>query len=124
MGFIKAFKIVTTDGDIEFWATSRLSIVDWRLMIEKPSINNQQSTILGQSSIQFVGVERCMLRQAKAQRNHIGLAVRAFLRLERYCFETGLSWFEAKMSIIREAVRAYLANPMYTLTPTVSLNCR
>ncbi len=59
---------------------------------------------------QFVGVERCMLRQAKAQRNHIGLALRAFveesgcttafMRLERYCFETGLSWFEAKMSII------------------------
>ena len=73
---------------------------------------------------QFVGVERCMLRQAKAQRNHIGQDERAFLRIERYCFETGLSWFEAKMSIIREAVRAYLANPMYTKRPTVSLNCR
>ncbi|MHA1261968.1 MAG: IS701 family transposase, partial [Candidatus Freyarchaeota archaeon] len=31
---------------------------------------------------------------------------------------TGLSWYEAKTSIIREAVRTYLANPAYTLNPT------
>lgn len=67
---------------------------------------------------QFVGIERCQVRQAYAQRNHIGLALRAFRRIERYCFATGISWFEAKASIIRDAVRAYLANPIYTLTPT------
>jgi hypothetical protein len=32
--------------------------------------------------------------------------------------------YEKNKKIIREAVRAYLANPIYTLTPTVSLNCR
>jgi hypothetical protein len=67
---------------------------------------------------QFVGVERCMVRKEVAQRHHIGLALRAFLRLERHCFSTGISWFEAKVSLIREAVRAYLAQPLYTLTPT------
>ena len=63
-------------------------------------------------------VERCFARKAIAQRNHIGLALRAFLRLERYCFSNGISWFEAKTNIIREAVRAYLAKPIYTLKPT------
>ena len=47
--------------------------------------------------------------------NHIGLALRAFLRIDRHCFTTGISWFEAKASIIRDAVRAYLAQPIYTL---------
>jgi hypothetical protein len=121
-GFIKVFKIVTTDGDIEFWATSYLQMNElFRLKYAEISWAIEE---YHRGIKQFVGVERCMLRQAKAQRNHIGLALRAFLRLERYCFKTGLSWFEAKTSIIREAVRAYLANPMYTLTPTVSLNCR
>ena len=67
---------------------------------------------------QLVGVERCLARTAIAQRNHIGLALRAFLRIERHCFLTGISWFEAKASIIRQAVRAYLAQPIYTLNPT------
>ena len=76
---------------------------------------------------QLVGVERCFARRfrsrsnrgkAIAQRNHIGLALRAFLRLERHCFSNGISWFEAKTDIIRDAVRAYLAKPIYTLNPT------
>jgi hypothetical protein len=28
-----------------------------------------------------------------------------------------MSWFEAKISIVRDAVRAYLAKPIYTLQP-------
>ena len=67
---------------------------------------------------QLVGVERCIARKAIAQRNHIGLALRAFLRIERHRFLTGISWFETKASIIRQAVRAYLAKPIYTLNPT------
>ena len=59
-----------------------------------------------------------MARKAVAQHNHIELALWASLRIERYCFFTGISWFEAKTSIIRHAVRAYLAKPIYTLNPT------
>jgi len=64
---------------------------------------------------QFCGVERAQHRLAIAQRNHIGLAPRAFLRLEYHRLQTSISWFETKTSIIREAVRAYLVNPRYCL---------
>ena len=67
---------------------------------------------------QFVGVERCFARKAVAQRNHIGLVSRAFLRIERHRFLTGIGWFEAKVSIVRDTMRAYLAKPIYTLNPT------
>jgi hypothetical protein len=56
------------------------------------------------------GVERAQVRRARVQRNHIGLALRACLRLEHYCYTTGISWFTTKVDIVREAVRAYLAN--------------
>jgi len=62
---------------------------------------------------QFCGIERCQARSATAQRNHIEMALRAFLRLEYHSFVKGLSWFEAKTSIIRDAVRTYLAQPTY-----------
>ena len=110
-GLIKIFKIVTTDGDIEYWATndltlaelSRLKYSEWAWMIETYHRGIKQ----------FCGIERCQARSATAQRNHIELALRAFLRLEYHSFVKGISWFEAKTSIIRDAVRAYLAQPTY-----------
>ncbi len=48
----------------------------------------------------------------------IGLAVRAFLRLECHRLRTGMSWFEAKIAIVREAVQAYLAQPLYAQLST------
>ena len=113
-GLIKVFKIVSPNGDIEYWASSDLSMNElYRLKYAELSWSIEE---YHRGIKQLVGVERCLARTAIAQRNHIGLALRAFLRIERHCFSTGISWFEAKASIIRQAVRAYLAQPIYTLT--------
>jgi hypothetical protein len=53
-----------------------------------------------------------------SQRNHICLAIRAFVRLEVHRFHSGIYWFEAKTGIIRSAMRQYLAHPTITLHPT------
>ena len=55
------------------------------------------------------------MRAASAQRNHIGCALRAFLRLETQCPQTGRNWYEAKKQLLREAIRTYLANLIYVL---------
>ncbi len=52
-------------------------------------------------------VERAQHRSAVVQRDHIGLALRVFLRLECHRLRTGVSWFEAKTAIVPMAVRAY-----------------
>jgi putative transposase len=110
-GFIKVFKIVVTKDHIEYWATNdlqlneltRLKLAQFSWMIETYHRGIKQ----------FCGIERCQARSETAQRNHIELALRAFLRLEFHSFVKGISWFEAKSSIIRAAVRAYLADPAY-----------
>jgi len=110
-GFIKVFKIVVTENHIEYWATNDLQMTELsRLKFAQLSwmIETYHRGIK-----QFCGIERCQARSATAQRNHIELALRAFLRLEFHCFVNGISWFEAKTSIIREAVRTYLAHPTY-----------
>lgn len=111
-GFIKVFKLVARDGDIEYWATNKLEMVE----LERVKLSDMAWTIetYHRGIKQFCGVERCQARMGRAQRNHIGLALRAFLRLEHHSFHKGISWFEAKTSIIREAVRAYLAKPLFT----------
>ncbi len=62
---------------------------------------------------QTCGVERSQARSERAQRNHIGLALRAFVVVERYCFRTGVNWLTAKWQIVHEAIRAYRAAPIY-----------
>ena len=58
-------------------------------------------------------VEKSQERKAVSILRHLLLALRAFLRLEVYRLRTGMSWYEVKWTILREAIRAYLANPLY-----------
>ncbi len=111
-GFIQVFKLVATNGDIEYWATSDLAMTDLQRL--RFAELGWMIETYHRGIKQFCGIERCQARSATAQRNHIELALRAFLRLEYHCFVQGISWFEAKTSIVREAVRAYLADPIYT----------
>ncbi len=106
-GFILVFRIDTPDGDTEYWATSDLTLT----MDERETIVGQIWTIetYHRGLKQFCGVERCTARKARAQRNHIGWAIRAFLRLEHHRITTGSSWFETKLAIIRPAIQQFLA---------------
>jgi DDE superfamily endonuclease len=112
-GLVKVFRIVAPDGDTEYWATGDLTLSELdRLCYAEQSwaIENYHRGLK-----QHCGVERCQMRRARAQRNHIGLAIRAFLRLEVWCFRHWTTWLDAKTDVIRDAVRAYLAQPKYLL---------
>ena len=108
-GLVKVFGIASPDGGTEHWATSDLGMTE--LTRRQYAEFSWAIESYHRGIKQCAGVERCQCRSARAQRNHIGLALRAFLRLEAHCFARGVSWVEAKVAIIRDAVRAYLANP-------------
>lgn len=115
-GFIQVFKIVAPDGDIDYWATND---------VQMSPLKRQQWAEFEWSIEEYhrglkqcCGVEKAQVRSARAQRNHIGLAIRAFLRLEMHWFNAGVSWYESKLSIVREAVRSYLAAPWLSFSPT------
>ncbi len=106
-GMIRVFRIVAPDGDTEYWATDVVAMTPQ----ERERVAGKVWTIevYHRGLKQFCGVERCQARSARAQRNHIGWAVRAFLRLEHHRIMRGTSWFEAKMGIIRSALQLYLS---------------
>jgi DDE superfamily endonuclease len=112
-GRIKVFQIVTRDGRREYWATNDLEMGEVTRLSHAEQIWAVEDYHRGLK--QYCGVERAQARGAKAQRNHIGLSIRALLRLEWHRYRTGVSWYEAKVRIVREAVRAYLARPLYVL---------
>ena len=115
-GWIKVFRTVAKNGDAEYWATSRLDMT-----IEQAAwcaLDAWQIETYHRGLKQFTGVERGQYRLEVSQRNHIGLAIRAFVRLEAYRLRTEISWFDAKTGIIRSAIRAYLSHPSISLAST------
>ena len=115
-GMVKVFRTVARDGSAEHWATDDLQ------MSEQDREELEQSgwgiETYHRALKQCCGIERAQARGERAQRNHLGLSLRAFLRLEANRLRNGVSWYEAKHSIVREAVRKYLAEPLYLLTST------
>ena len=115
-GEIKVFRVRATDGTSEYWATSFEKMTEaerktaarsaWRIEMYHRSLKQQCL------------IERAQCRRLRPVLNHIGLCIRAFVRLESHCYQKKMSWIEAKTGIIRDAVRAYLANPRYLLLPT------
>ena len=115
-GWVKVFKTVTPDGREEYWATSCLDMTVTDAAEYEAS--GWQIEVYHQGLKQHTGIERGQFRLVIAQRNHIGLAIRAFLRLEVARIQRGITWFDAKHSIIREAIRYYLAHPTLVLHST------
>ena len=115
-GFIQVFKIVAPDGDIDYWATNDLKMSELQRLQWAECEWSVEEYHRGLK--QCCGVEKAQVRSSRSQRNHIGLAIRAFLRLEMHWFNTGISCYESKLSIVREAVRSYLAAPWLSLSPT------
>lgn len=115
-GLVKVFRIVAPDGDTRHWASNDLGMGE----LARLGYAEQSWAIedYHRGLKQHCGVEKAQVRAADAQRNHIGCAIRAFVRLEYHRFTTGVSWFEAKAQIIRSALRVYLAKPLYRLPST------
>jgi len=115
-GSIRVSKAVSRDGDVEYWATNDLGMDELgRLELAEQCWAVEE---YHRALKQCCNVERCQARSGRAQRNHIGMAIRAFARLSWNFYTTGISRYEAKAAIVREAVRAFRAQPMYKLEPT------
>jgi hypothetical protein len=115
-GEIRVFRVRATDGTSEYWATSLREMTEteretqskaaWRIEMYHRGLKQQCL------------IERAQCRRLRPVLNHIGLCIRAFVRIESHCYRERISWIDAKTSIIRDAVRAYLSNPRYLLLPT------
>jgi hypothetical protein len=115
-GEIKVFRLIDKNGNAEHWATNKLEMTDLERV--KYASYSWQIEQYHRGIKQFCLIERAQCRRRRPWQNHINLCLRAFLRIESHCYHKGISWFEAKTSIIRDAVRNYLANPKYSLIST------
>jgi len=104
---------------IEQWATNDLK----REAGERRDLSRQVFAIENYHCAlkQCCVVERAQVQSAQAQKCHIVLSLRAFVRLEAHRWETGVSGYAAKAGLVREAIRLYLQNPTIILEPTAKV---
>ena len=125
-GFVRVFRTVSTDGDaeekeaqengekkVQYWATNDLEMTEEKR--EELARRAWGVETYHRRLKQYCGAERSQCRSVEAQHNHIQMSIRAFLRLELHRVETAVSFYESKTAIIREAIRAYLADPIHVL---------
>jgi hypothetical protein len=115
-GMVKVFRTVDPHGNADYWATNRLEMSETQrdLLADRAWLMEVYHRALKQ----FTGIERGQFRLERSQRNHIGLALRAYLRLEVQRWRTRVSIFNCKLDIIRMAVGFYLPHPWYSLPAT------
>jgi hypothetical protein len=120
-GQIKVFRVRATDGTAEYWATSLetmseaqrqvFALAAWRIEMYHRGLKQQCL------------IERAQCRRFRPVRNHIGLCIRAFVRLESHCYREKMSWTQAKTSIIRDAARRiFIESALFASPNCVSPN--
>lgn len=115
-GLVRVFRTEPRDGHAEYWVTNRLTMTEG----ERSALGHEAWGIEAyhRSLKQYCGIERSQVRSGTGQGNHILLSVRAFLRLEVRRIQQGVSHFETKAQIVREALRSFLAEPTLARLPT------
>lgn len=108
-GFIKIFKFEVEGKEIEYWATNdeNLGEIEF-LRIKKHGWKIEE---YHRGLKQCCGVENCQARRKNIQLGHIFLSIRAFLCFEGQRLSTGISWYETKKSITRDAIRYFIHSP-------------
>ena len=115
-GSVKVFRVVSRDGDMEYRATNDLVMTPLgRLELAERSWAVEE---YHRALKQCCNIERCQARSTRAQQNHIGMAIRAFARLSWHFYTTGVSYYEVKAKIVREAIRTYRSKPLYKIQST------
>lgn len=112
-GFVKIIKRVVTDNHIGYLATNN---IDFRAVdISQGYAERWKIEEYHRALKQITGIEKCQARNGRAQKNHIFCSILAFIALEAKRLKNGISWYQSKYQIVKEAIKTYLKSPTIKL---------
>ena len=113
-GWVISYRVEAGEEEVRFFISNKeLNLDEAQVQQKRKEAQNIEGYHRGLK--QECHIERCQARKARKQRNHIMLALRAFVRLEWKRYNGGISRWALKQDIIRPAVGAYLQQPRYIL---------
>jgi putative transposase len=114
-GMIRLFR-VNHAGEWQYWATNDLQMTEAkRQVLEQKAWGIE---VYHRGLKQACQIEGFYCRTEAKVRGHLLLAVRAFLRLEYYRLKQFVSWYEARLQVVRDSVTRYLQHPTILLPST------
>ncbi len=113
---VRLFKVVATNGDIEWVITNRDITGDAQSPITADDVQEAnavrwQIEQLHRELKQLTGSEKCQCRQARSQRNHLACCYLAWLTLKVQARKIKQTLYQARANLFREFLRNELRNP-------------
>jgi len=108
---VRLFKIVATNGDIEWVITNHLAATTDTQVAQTANDVRWQVEELHRGMKQLTGSEKCQCRKARAQRNHFGYCYHAWVSLKVKAQALGQTLYSVRTALFREYLRAELRNP-------------
>lgn len=109
-GTIRIFRFVTKHGRTDYIGTSKISLNKEEV---KTYFERRWSVeVLHRELKQTCGFARCLANTGRAQRNHIGLSLLAWIRRCQRRRQDGITMYAQKWEVIQPAIRIALAQTM------------
>ena len=105
------FKIVATNGDIEWVITNHPHGIFTTPDIQKENARRWQIEQLHRELKQLTGSEKCECRKARSQRNHLACCYHAWLSLKVVAKRMGKSLYAVRQDLFSDYLRTELRNP-------------
>jgi len=115
---VRLFKVVATDGDIDWVITNCLDETLTTQAAQEASDVRWQVEELHRGLKQLTGTEKCQCRKGRSQRNHIACCYHAWLSLKVKANAIGKTLYQTKEDLLSDYLRAELAAPrIHALSP-------
>jgi len=107
---VRLFKLVATNGDIEWVITNDLKQASMHF-IQKASDVRWQIEQMHRELKQLTGLEQCQCRKARSQRNHLACCYQAWLAIKVKAKELGKTCYQVVHDLLSDYLGAELRHP-------------
>ena len=105
-GWITVYKFVAKNGRIDYIGTNME--IPSREAVKKITKARWSVEVYHRELKQTCGIERCQSRTGRAQRNHVCLAVLAWISLRKKWWSLKITLYQQKWEVIKESIAAQL----------------
>ena len=110
--WLKLFKLVDTNGNIEWVITNKLAEDFTRLRAIQATQVRWQVEEFHRSFKQLTGSEKCQCRKARSQRNHLACCYAAWVAIKVKAQELKTTIYQVRNKLFTEYLKLQLQNPL------------
>jgi SRSO17 transposase len=108
---VKLFKLVATNGDIDWIITNDLDETLTTQVVETKNNLRWKVEQFHRELKQLTGSEKCQCRKARSQRNHLGCCYHVWLSLKVWASKAKTTLYHARTSLFSDYLRTALRSP-------------